>query len=368
MMLALPDTFQATSRIDVSISLLPASKPVKDRAHVHFHAYTMETIAEVRLYSSKQVDSGGQAYAQLKLAKPVLLLPGDRFILRQFSPVVTIGGGRVLDAFPLRKMSEQELLLKTLSNADVAEILRLRVARRGHAGLMLRALTTETGWRAQDIEAHLAESIRHGDIVRIGNLLVHAPALEALCLSALTRVETFHKANPLVPGMPKEELRDALQVSPEVFDVAIERLTSAKKIRVSGEIVHFAGRGVIMKEEESESKKIIEQAFASAGLRVPSLNDVLAGVKVDRSRAQKIVTLLLRDKTLIKISEDLVFHHSALADLRQRLGGLKASTPKIDVGRFKELTGVSRKYAIPLLEYLDRERITRRVGNERVIL
>ena len=123
-----------------------------------------------------------------------------------------------------------------------------------------------------------------------------------------------------------------------------------------------------MKDEEAESKKIIEQAFASAGLKVPSLKEVLAGLKVDKMRAQKIVTLLLRDKVLIKISEELVFHQSALMDLRQKVTALKSTTPKIDVARFKDMTGVSRKYAIPLLEYLDRERVTRRVGDERVIL
>jgi selenocysteine-specific elongation factor len=98
------------------------------------------------------------------------------------------------------------------------------------------------------------------------------------------------------------------------------------------------------------------------------MRDVLAAVKVDRVRAQQIVTLLLRDKVLVKVSEDLVFHRMALEDLRRRMGELKAKSSRIDVGRFKELTGVTRKYAIPLLEYLDRERVTRRVGDERVIL
>jgi selenocysteine-specific elongation factor len=123
-----------------------------------------------------------------------------------------------------------------------------------------------------------------------------------------------------------------------------------------------------MKDEESESRRVIEQAFASAGLKVPALKDVLAGLKIDRNRAQKIMTLLLRDKTLIKISDDLVFHRIALDDLREKIIGLKQTSPKIDVSRFKDLTGVSRKYAIPLLEYLDRERVTRRIGDERMIL
>jgi len=123
-----------------------------------------------------------------------------------------------------------------------------------------------------------------------------------------------------------------------------------------------------MKDEEAESKKIIEDAFRSAGLRVPALKDVLAGLKVDKTRAQKIVTLLLREKILVKPSEDLVFHHSALENLRKLLAAEKRKSAKIDVARFKDLAGVSRKYAIPLLEYLDREHVTRRVGDERIIL
>jgi len=123
-----------------------------------------------------------------------------------------------------------------------------------------------------------------------------------------------------------------------------------------------------MNDDEAESRKTIEQSFASAGLRVPALKDVLAGLKIDKGRAQKIMTLLLREKVLIKISDDLVFHQSALAELRKSLAAQKQISPRLDVARFKDLTGVSRKYAIPLLEYLDRERVTRRVGEERVIL
>jgi selenocysteine-specific elongation factor len=123
-----------------------------------------------------------------------------------------------------------------------------------------------------------------------------------------------------------------------------------------------------MKDEEAESKKKIEVAFASAALKVPALNEVIAGLRIDKTRAQKIVTLLLRDKILVKVSDELVFHRSALDDLRKRVVAHKAKSLTMDVANFKELTGVSRKYAIPLLEYLDRERVTKRVGDKRQIL
>ena len=145
-------------------------------------------------------------------------------------------------------------------------------------------------------------------------------------------------------------------------------LVRDKKIEVAGDLVRLPGHGVVMKDEEAESKKKIEDAFASAGLKVPALQEVIAGLKVDKARAQKIVTLLLRDKILIKVSDELVFHRSALEELRRQMAVYKVKSAKIDVAKFKELTGVTRKYAIPLLEYLDRERVTRRVGDAREIL
>ena len=199
-------------------------------------------------------------------------------------------------------------------------------------------------------------------------VLVAPAAFVKAKADVLQALKKFHDGNPLVAGMSKEELRDRASLGPEVFYSVLGKLAEEKTLAVSGELVHLAGRGVIMKDEEAESKKIIEQAFSSAGLKVPSLKEVLAGLKVDKVRAQKIVTLLLRDRLLIKISDELVFHQSALLDLRQKVAALKTTAAKIDVARFKDMTGVSRKYAIPLLEYLDRERVTRRVGDERIIL
>ncbi|MGH9502554.1 MAG: selenocysteine-specific translation elongation factor [Terriglobales bacterium] len=368
MVLAPPSTFQSTSRMDVSLSLLPSATPLKDRSRVHLHAYTFETIATVVLYGQKQIAPGESAMAQLRLAKPTLLLPGDRFIMRQFSPVATIGGGRVLDAAPIPRLTDQEALLRTLADGDIQSILQARVARRRHAGIALSQLIAESGFPAKVIEAALTPAIAQGRVLRLGDRFADRPALEALKSAMTSTVASFHRENPLVAGMGQEELRERVQASSEVFPAALALLVGENKFEVAGEIVHLPGRGVVMKDEESESRKVIESAFASAGLRVPALKDVLAGLKVDRTRAQKIVTLLLRDRILVKISEDMVFHRDALRDLRQLMSVEKAKSPKIDVARFKDLAGVSRKYAIPLLEYLDREHVTRRVGDARVIL
>jgi selenocysteine-specific elongation factor len=365
--LATAKTFRSTLRIDARLSLLKFAKPLKDGARVHFHAFTMETIAEARLYGTKLLKPGAESFAQLKLAEPVLLLPGDRFIIRQFSPVITIGGGIVLDAaVPTRKRRAEETtaFLTTMLEGTPEAVLRARVERRGAGGLPLSDVPHEMNVRP-DAANQLATG---AGVMRYGAVLISHAAFADASARVTQSLKTFHDANPLVAGMGKEELRDRVKLSAEVFAAVLAKAVEDKKLAVEGELIHLPGRGVVMKDEEAESKQIIEHAFQSAGLKVPLLKDVLANLKVDKVRAQKIMTLLLRDKVLIKISDDLVFHHSTLADLRKRITALKSTTPKIDVARFKELTDVSRKYAIPLLEYLDRERVTRRVGDERIIL
>jgi selenocysteine-specific elongation factor len=368
MILAPLETFRPTSRVEVKLSLLSSVKPLKDRARVHLHAYTSETIATVVLYGKKRIAPGEDAFAQLRLTESTLPLPGDRFIIRQFSPLVTMGGGVVLDATPLPRQPAHEAFLKVMDSGDAQTILRVRIARRQHEGLSLSQLIAETGWTKQVIETHLAQPIRQGQVLRLGDLVVHTPAIEGLKLFIANVVADFHKTHPLVRGMGKEELREQVQASTTIFTAVIDLLVHEKKLEIDGDLVHLPGRGVVMKDEEAQSKEIIEMAFVSAGLKVPALKDVLGGLKVDKTRAQKIVTLLLRDKILIKISEDLVFHRVALDDLRRRMLAEKEKSPKIDIARFKDLTGVTRKYAIPLLEYLDREHVTKRVGDERVIL
>jgi len=373
MTLVPPDTFYSTQRIDVRLSLLPSAKPMKDRARVHLHAYTAETIGEVALLDQKVVQPGSSAYAQLRMAQAALLLPGDRFILRQFSPVVTIGGGYVLNAaMPIRKKKEVAFL-KLLDGADPQGVLTARIARQTGEGRTVAQLVAETGWPSATILRHLNESLRGAQILQLGERFLHISAVDDLKGRIIGLVETFHKQNPLVTGLSKEQLREIAAVPAEVLAGLLDLLAKERKLETAGELVRLPGRGVVMKDDEAESKKIIEQAFASAGLQTPALNNVLAGLKVDKTRAYKIVTLMLRDKVLVKVSEELVFHQSALVELRKQLTAYKAKSTtagvaKIDVAKFKELTGVSRKYAIPLLEYLDREHVTRRVGDERIIL
>ena len=385
MMLAPPDTFRATKCVDTRMRLLSGARPLKHGARMHFHAYTMETIAEVRLFDAKELHPGDEHWVQLRLVDPALLLPQDRFIVRQFSPLVTMGGGFVLDAFPPvrgRRQPDVAKFLSTLTTGTPEETLSARVARRGLGGLPFKDVSSEMNIHPYEVN-QIAE--RALDVRRCEHLLVSGTLFSYAANIVQNALEQFHKNDPLLPGISREELRERSNafsrkaardwgaIAPEIFQGILSFLVASKTLELAGDLVRLPGRGVVMKDDEAESKKTIEQAFASAGLQVPALYTVLAGLKVDKIRAQKIVTLLLRDKVLVKISEELVFHQSALAHLRSQLSAYRAKSPpgtvaRIDVAKFKEMTGVSRKYAIPLLEYLDRERVTKRVGDERVIL
>ncbi len=371
MILTPPEMFAPVTRLGVQLDLLPTAKPLRQYARVHLHAFTAETIAQVTLLSGKQLLPGESGFARLKLDRPVLLFPGDRFIIRQYSPVITMGGGRVLDAGePKIRIERHEWLpfLEAIANATPAEALLARINRRWSFGLSVADAVAETGSLPIRIQQLAMELKQLGLIAIFGNVLITSHWLERVRSDVLAMVGIFHDANPLQQGINKEQPRETLHMHSELFNGVVSSLVREKKLEADGELLRLPGRGVVLRDEEAESKAQIEQAFARAGLKVPLLKEVLASLPVDNTRAQKIVTLLLRDRILVKLADDLVFHRDALDALRQQVIAHKAKTPKLSVPQFKELFGISRKYAIPLLEYLDRERVTRRVGDERIIL
>jgi selenocysteine-specific elongation factor len=380
MVLAAPGLFEPTERIDTVLHLLGSARPLKNRAQVHFHCGTASIVAEVRLPpGADKLEPGATAYAQLLLRAPTLLLPGDRFILRQFSPVITIGGGRVLDnQAPRRRAADDPTpFLKALERGSSEEIL-LALLERGDPAADAARLIARTGWLESELR-QAAPAMRNAEcgvrnaievLSESPFVVAHGERFRTLLAGAADLVRQFHAANPLLPGIPKEELRERAfrGLSPLVFEAALARLTRERRLEIQGDVVKQAGRQIVLKEDEERARQQIAAAFEGAGLAVPSVKEVLAKLPVEPQRARKILLILIKGKTLIKVTEELVFHYSAIEQLRRTLAGYKAGSDRISVPAFKELTGITRKYAIPLLEYLDRERVTRRIGDERQIL
>jgi selenocysteine-specific elongation factor len=356
--------FTSTHVIDSRFELLAGARPLKHGAPVHLHAGAAEVEAQFRLLrDAGSMKPGETAYARFVLHDPLLILPGDRFIVRMFSPVETIGGGEVLDIdAPLRiKRSAAADRLQRLDGAPPADRIATLVAESPY-GLPESQLIARTGLSSRDIQTAAARSFT----IREPQLwLLDSAAAAQFTQTLQSAVQTFHRQNPLAPGIPKEDLRArVLPDSPPFLLDAL--LQSTKTLALDRELVRSASHRVAFREDEQAALAKIETAFANNGLAVPSTAEVLAKSGVESARAKSLLQILLRERKLVRIGDDLVFHSQAIHALHTLLAQRKGQ--RFSVADFKEWTGVSRKYAIPLLEYLDRERITRRDGDSRLIL
>ena len=354
-----PGRFHAVRQIDCRLHLLPSAKPLKHRAPVHFHSGTAEIEAEVRLAGQAPVLPGSSALVRIMLRDAALLLPGDRFIIRMFSPVVTIGGGVVVDIGECGKLSPPRL--EILSSADPAARISLLV-REAPFGMGMAELVARTGM----LEGEAAAAAQRASLVSAGKShFVDRAWFQSARDRLVKTVREFHGANPLLPGIAKEDLRarELPGAPPFLLDAL---LAEAKAIVAEGDMVRVRTHAVALKEDEEQARAAIERAFEQTGLATPALSEVLAKSGVEAARARSLLAILLREKRLVRIGDDLVFHQSALEKLRALLAARRPA--RFNVGEFKEWTGISRKYAIPLLEFLDRERITRREGVGRLIL
>ena len=360
-------SLRPTRRLDVRLSLLDRVPALKNHSPIHLHLFTTETTATVALYEAQELKAGEAAWAQLRAAAPVACAPGDRFIIRQFSPVTTIGGGVVVDVHPIGRIRapERTAMLSELSTGDDFCRIRVLTARRGRRGLPIAEAIPETGWTRDRLHSALQYQ---REILVFGDVLISAPVFHKLAGELCNVAERFQAANPLSGGIHKQELLEKSRLTRELFDAALGTMIAEKKLAITADQVHLPNRGVVMRDVEAESKRKIEESFLQAGIHAPLLKEVLAGLNIGPDEAHKIVTLLLREKILVKIGEDLIFHQKALDQLKRGLSEWKSRSSKIDVSQFKEQFGVSRKFAIPLLEYLDREHVTRRVGDIRIVL
>ena len=376
MVLVTPGKFRKTRRIDARMELLGPARKMKQGTRVHFHAGTAHSVAEVFFHGQPELEPGASVFANLKLQDELLVLAGDRFIVRQFSPVLTIGGGTVLDPLARRPRfgdAGRISYLETLEHGGREDILAA-LTERAPLGLGHDEIVSRTAWLDDEIReaANRLSAAGRVKAVSLEPLVLLGQKLFAEVRSRiLEKVEKFHKENPLLPGILREDLRASLgkRVRAETFRAALEELVGQKKLDTPGEWVKKAGSEITLQPEEARAKDQIEAAFSASGLEVPSVEEVLAKLALETKRAERLLQILLREKHLVRVSPELVFHRQALDGLKEKLAAYKKSKGgRISVPAFKELAGITRKYAIPLLEYLDRERVTRRAGDERVIL
>lgn len=373
-----------TQMLDAQIEVLnSAARSLRSRQRVRVHIGTAEVFARVLvLNESGEIEPGANGFVQFRLESPIAAIIGERFVVRRYSPQTTIAGGQILRALTQKwrrkdvvKAAEfSHRLLKAIDNRN--EFLTLIVAASGEMGAALDDIRSENGWNKDTLLNVVSECAGVGKIIRAGGRLISPESFAQLSEKALSAVVEFHKREPLSPGISREVLREKVFrfLPAEIFASVIAELEKTGKLVAEKDIL----RSPDNRQELSESEIIVRDRLVSiyenAGLEPPKLEKTLAEAARNGScsfaEARKIFQLLLNSNEIVKITEEFYFHSSAINELKNRMTQFAATVSDrlIDVANFKEIAGVSRKYAIPLLEYFDREKVTVRSGDKRLIL
>jgi selenocysteine-specific elongation factor len=376
MVLTLPHLFHDTQVLDVRLDLLPTSRPLKSFSKVRFHLGTSEVLARVALLGQSALEPGKTAFAQLRLDAPVFCLHGDAFIIRQFSPTMTIGGGRVLNPHAVKhKVTDRQSLhlLQSLEKGDAQQRLQSLIALHPLQMMGLRELNAALGFPEAELSSLGAAAAAAGKLVMVPGPVPTAvlPAvIEALRKETLAIVSRFHRENPLLRGMSREELRKRAYdgVPPEVFRFCLDTLSEEKKLSLQEDMVAQHGREVQLSPAGLRIKEMIEELLRQAGWQPPAVPDIPNVLSADPVEVRKICSWMIKEKILVRIAEDMVYHRTTINEMKERIHSRYQAGARFGVSEFKELFDLTRKYAIPLLEYLDRERFTRRQGSERILL
>jgi selenocysteine-specific elongation factor len=387
--LVTPAALEETRLADAVVDVLQGAKPLKHGARVRFHQGTAEILGRVALVGPLEatggvpaVAPGARAFVRLRLERPALLARGDRYILRAYSPAITIAGGVILDPHPPRGAIRSEAALSRAtrlafdpSAADRVEAddraAAVMIEDAGVAGFALSSMVSRVGVDPQALDARVDALTGSGAAVRAAGVLVTPAVFERLKSAMLAALGDHHRREPLSEGIPREELRERVfaRGHAEVFERALTDLAAAGAI-VSRDRIALATHRVALSAEDEKARVSIERAFRDAGLKPPDAAAVAAATGASAATVDRVLKLLQRQKVLVRI-DTMLFHDEALRRLKMEVAALKSSAgaaARIDVATFKERYGVSRKFAIPLLEYLDRERVTRRMGDSRVVL
>jgi selenocysteine-specific elongation factor len=362
------NTLRTTSVAHVLVQLLP-NESVKHGARVRIHVASAEALGRVRLAGS-EIPKGGRGVVEIRFEAPVLLGRGDLVVIRSYSPVATIGGGRILDPMPRpRRRSEMTALQAIQTEADSVAAARF-LREGGSHGLGIDDLAARLGLPREGVQTLVAGLPSASPLSGSPDRFIDASVLAALETAALACLKDLHQKDPLAKGVSKEELRARVfsRAHPGVFASALGRLAAAGAISESTDVVALKGHRVRLSGPEDAARTAIEAALGDAGLEGVSLQNLHTQLRQDQKACESAVRVLVQEKAAERLGAGLLVARTALEAFRAKARARFVPGARLDVAEVKELTGLSRKYVIPLLEWLDRERVTRRVGAERIVL
>lgn len=370
-----PSTFEASGRLDIHLRYLAgAGKKLKNRALVRFHTGTSETISRIVLPDREEIEPGEEIYAQVIPAAPIVTMSGDRFVIRSYSPVTTIGGGEITDplAKKRRKHSapdEEERLHRGGTGEEKTEII---LERAGLEGISSLSLAIRTGLPPGEQEKILEKMLSEKKALLIDRderRMVSSRAYGDFQERVLSEIAAYHEKYPLKEGISREELRTTLGgfIDPKLFSKAMKDLGDGGKIVAAKENVRIENHAVNLKEDEAQLREEITGIYRDAALTPPLTKELMEKFSAQRKAAADILNVMLTTNVLVKVNEDMYFHREALDRLREDYREILIRDGKATPATFKELTGLSRKFIIPLMEYFDKTKLTIRVEDHRML-
>ena len=371
-----PGTFEPTRRIDVLFEYLTVNeKKLKNRTLVRFHTATSEIIARLILLEKDFIEPGERAYVQLFLESPAVVMADDRFVIRSYSPVTTIGGGAIVDPLPRKHKRNTAGLIEELTclcSGDPVEKSLTIIQRAGLEGIDLSRLMIRTGIHQHRLKKILEDLISRRQVVQVEHepiRVVSGSVYEILQNAMIRELEAYHKKNVLKEGIAKEELRSTLgtYISARIFNMALRDLDKAGKIVIDKENVRMATHRVALKADMEDLRGAIGAFYRDCGLAPPTVKEIGEKFSGQRSQAANVISVMLREGVLVKISEDLYYDRRVLDNLREDYKRLLIREGKATPTSFKELTGLTRKFIIPLMEYFDMTKLTIRAGEHRLL-
>jgi selenocysteine-specific elongation factor len=366
-------TLVASLLVDATLELLAdAPRPIKSRDRIRFHAGTSEIMARVLLLERAELEPGATAFGRFRLEAPLVALPGDRFVVRSYSPMVTIGGGTVLDIAPPRFRRKGAALLARLTvleRGSPDEVVEEHIRQLGIAGARTGSLLGRVGLGPERLRAVMGELVRRGRVLAVDrDWFLHPDSQARLRSLVLETLGRFHQAYPLRAGMSREELRGRAGAADEkIFAHLVAALDAEGILRTERDKVRLVSHEIRLSEDQQRVVTRVEEDFLAAAAAPPSPQEALGRVGLQGDDEHELFQVLVESRKLIRVKESLFFHAAALETIQERLVALLKERKEIGPGDIKDLLGISRKYAIPLLEYFDARRVTARVGERRVL-
>ncbi|NMA91728.1 MAG: selenocysteine-specific translation elongation factor [Firmicutes bacterium] len=371
-----PGYYRPTSRVDVVLRLLNDSlRPIKNMDPVHFYSGTARVVARLFLLDRDQLAPGEKGFAQCRLERPLVMERRDRFIIRSYSPVTTIGGGAVLDPFPGRHRRLCPAVIKQLAGLEQGlegkedpgylylQLDRLKMAN-------FDRLKEATRLSANSLEAVLREGEIAGRVIKVGDSYIGSGTYSRWVRLMMSELDRFHGEHPLLPGISRAHLKGMLpsSISPREFDALLEILVNREEVAVQGEWVARRNFSPRLSPGDREKVERVTAIYSRAGWSPPPLQETIQEAGIEVARREEFAAYLLFSEQLVKITEELYFHadtyREALAALRQHF----KTAPTLTLAQFRDITGSSRKIIQPLLEHFDQRKVTRRVGDHRVLV